>query len=130
MQQFSYIKRNLCDGQANKSRMIECDQANNLNTNAPTIAPRIGATTGIQASPQREEPLDGIGRMACSSRGMRSRAGFRPGPVGPPMEVTRPHTMKPTTMEAAAWSASPHGMDRQHRAPNTSTRVPKNSLTK
>ena len=62
MQQFSYIKRNLCDGQANKSRMIECDQANNLNTNAPTIAPRIGATTGIQASPQREEPLDGIGQ--------------------------------------------------------------------
>ena len=24
--------------------------------------------------------------------------------------------MKPTTMEAAAWSASPHGMDRQHSA--------------
>ena len=59
--------------------------------------------------PNARSPLFGIGRMACRRRGMRSRAGFRPGPVGPPMEVTRPHTMKPTTMDAAAGFALPHG---------------------
>ena len=29
----------------------------NTNSQAPIMAPTIGATTGIQASPQREEPL-------------------------------------------------------------------------
>ena len=33
----------------------------NTNSQAPIMAPTIGATTGIQASPQREEPLCGIG---------------------------------------------------------------------
>ena len=39
---------------------------------------------------------------AWSRRGIRSRAGLRPGPVGPPSEQTRPQTMKPTTIDAAA----------------------------
>ena len=38
--------------------------------------------------------------------------------------------MKPTTMDAAAGFALPHGRDRQHRAPSTSMKVPKNSLRK
>lgn len=39
-------------------------QANSVtNSHAPTIAPRIGATTGIHASLQRDDPLCGIGRI-------------------------------------------------------------------
>lgn len=79
----------------------------NTYSHAPTMAPTIGATTGIHASPQREVPLFGIGRIACSRRGIRSRAGFRPGPVGPPIEVTKPHTMKPTTIDAPPNPSNP-----------------------
>ena len=66
------------------------------------MAPTIGATTGIQASPQRDGALvrdrqDGVQQTRHEVAG---RVQARP--VGPPMEVTRPHTMKPTTMEAAA----------------------------
>ena len=50
----------------------------------------MGTTTGIQASPQRESPLLGTGRIRCRKRGTKSPVGFRPGTVGPPREVTPP----------------------------------------
>ena len=44
----------------------------------------IGPTTGIHAYPQSEEPLPGIGKIACAIRGARSRAGLIAKPVVPP----------------------------------------------
>ena len=43
---------------------------------APATPPMMGATTGIQLYSQSDDPLPGIGRIACMMRGPRSRAGL------------------------------------------------------
>ena len=67
--------------------------------NTAKIAARIGATTGTQAYHHLESPLCSpkidFGRKAWTKRGPKSRAGFKPGPVGPPSDETRAITRKP-----------------------------------
>src|SRR3981189_1927496 len=68
---------------------------------AAPIPPAInGPTIGTKAYPQSEFPLSLIGRIACASRGPKSRAGFIAYPVGPPrlrpIDQTRtPHSHGP-----------------------------------
>src|SRR5699024_5713290 len=62
---------------------------------APITAPMIGPTTGIQAYPQSEVPLPGMGSSACAIRGPRSRAGLIAYPVGPPRDRPMAKTSRP-----------------------------------
>src|SRR5699024_9554161 len=78
----------------------------NLNRQTAAIAARIGATTGTQAYHHLESPLcsprTDFGSKAWTIRGPRSRAGLRPGPVGPPSEATKVITRKPRPKCATA----------------------------
>src|SRR5580698_5873244 len=62
---------------------------------APATAPISGPTIGTNAYPQSDFPLPLIGRMACATRGPKSRAGFIAYPVGPPRLNPIAHTRTP-----------------------------------
>lgn len=83
-----------------------------LNKATAASAARIGAVTGTHEyhhllSPLFSPKID-FGKSECKIRGPRSRAGFKPGPVGPPSEATNTSTRKPrTTWLIAADEAAP-----------------------
>ena len=54
------------------------------------MAPMMGATTGIQASPQRESPYWARAESSAGSAAPNRLWGFRPGTVEPPRGVTPP----------------------------------------
>src|SRR5574341_840858 len=67
---------------------------------------KIGAVTGTHAYHHFESlllsPRTALGKIACKRRGPRSRAGLRPGPVGPPNAATSAKTKKPKAIWATA----------------------------
>lgn len=71
-----------------------------LNKATAAIPARIGAITGTHEYHHLESPLcsprTDLGSKAWTIRGPRSRAGLRPGPVGPPSDATSVITRKPS----------------------------------
>jgi len=65
-----------------------------------TIAPAIGAKMATQAYSQCDDPLNFNGNRAWTNRGPKSRAGFKPGPVAPPNDVTNVATKTPSARPA------------------------------
>src|SRR5659263_393130 len=91
----------------------------------PSTPPTRGPKTGTHAYDQSLEPLPLIGSRACTMRGPRSRAGLMAYPVGPPRLAPMP-----TTMRATASGPRPDGDLPADTIQNTSTNVPRTSVTK
>ena len=67
--------------------------------------------------------------MACMIRGPKSRAGFKPGPVGPPKDATNVQTKKPNAKCAVPKLFWKNGALVIPSAPKNKMNDPKNSFT-